>query len=131
MGRRREALLDLLLHGPAQGLDGQDPVHVIPQALGSGDPSGRGVGLAEVPPLFQIQHKVADGGRREVKARGLGDSPRPHRFPGNDVLGDHGFKDPGIPLPQEFHDAVLFHFQTFKLIRIRGFVKRYGDCSRL
>ena len=26
--------------------------------------------------------------------------------------------------PRTFHDAILFHFQPYKLIRTRGFVKR-------
>ncbi len=125
VGRRCEGFLDLLLRRPAQSLNGQNPVHIIPQAPGSGDPAGRGMGLAQVSPLFQVQHEVADGGRRQVQARGLGHGPGPHRFPGNNVLGHHGFKDPGIPLSQDFHDAILFHIQPNKLIRTWGFVKRY------
>ena len=94
-------------------------VHIIAKTLGGGEASGRGVGLVQVAPLFQIQHEVADGGRREVEARGLGHGPGPHRFPGNDVLGHHGFQDPGIPLPQEFHDASV-PFSNLKVNQNRG-----------
>jgi len=57
-----------------------------------------GVGLHQVAQLFQVRHRVADGGRREAA-----DVPPRHRaradgLAGLDVLRDDGQEDLAAPL---------------------------------
>mmetsp|Transcript_15303 Transcript_15303/g.36388 ORF Transcript_15303/g.36388 Transcript_15303/m.36388 type:complete len:202 (-) Transcript_15303:1810-2415(-) len=73
-------------------LGGQHGVDEQAVAARRGDAASTGVGAGDQAELFQVGHHVADGGRAELQAGGLGQGARTHGLAVGDIPFNQGFE---------------------------------------
>src|SRR5439155_22313587 len=81
--------------------------------------AGRGVGVGQVPELFERRHLVADGGGRDYQGVVVGDGLAADRLPGPDVLLDDRLEDRQLPRTEVSllglrHDHVVSRSSTHR-----------------
>ena len=109
---RTEPLAYLLKQKPIASDEGktwpagllQERVHVHPVRPVRRHPSRRGVGMEEIPLLFQVAHRVANGGRRDPQVEAPHHRATPRGLSGVHVGADHRLEDELLALRERVSD---------------------------